>query len=86
MAKTLHPNVNAGYYDGETQISFDCPVRHISECKFAMSEIKPFPPEAECCFRVSGNCHCQAAHIPALKKLSKEINDQIKAMEDASNE
>ena len=85
MAKKLHPNISASYYDGETQVCFDC----IGEqhCKFAVGYIMPLPEDEPCIYKTGGgDCHCQAAHLPALKKLVKEINDQIKGMEDASHE
>lgn len=77
-----HPNVHISLYEGDKDLSFDCPGR----CKFELCANKPPAPEDRCAWEINSSCSLQIARIAALKAVQRYCNREIHILEDEIRE
>jgi hypothetical protein len=78
--KIKEANVNAGLYEGEWQVCFDCV--GTSKCAHARFYTEPPDPDAECAFARHGGCTHAPARKAALEQLRERITEELKEYED----
>jgi hypothetical protein len=73
--RTKTTNILAQIYEGNFELSFDC--MGVDVCRFALCEIMPPTPTAECCYREHGSCICPQSQSVALGALLNKIKKEI---------
>ena len=68
------PQICATIYDGQFDVSFDCPVL----CAFAICSIMPPDGSEECCYRQNGTCRRILAQIVAIEELRRLLGHELR--------